>query len=179
MSPCSVGVAFSSFANVYLLNFISTVVPSVFVIVPTGIQTNWLPFVAVSVASSITIPLSTVVASFVTLNPAGTVNIFPFESFNTVFSVSLNILLILSLVNSSATYLFISFSYVPNVDVWFSSASLLFCSACCVFLNIPVLLILFEPKPMHFRRVKKYWTTTQIHYNKKLKICKFIWQKFK
>ena len=86
----SVGVP--SLANVYLFSFISVFVPSAFVIFPTGTQTNWLPAVAPDVASSITIPLSTVVASPVILNPAGKVKIFPFTSFKIVFSVLLNTL---------------------------------------------------------------------------------------
>ena len=85
----SVGVP--SLANVYLFSFISVFVPSSFVIFPTGTQTNWLPAVAVgfpslsTVASSITIPLSTVVASPVTLNPAGITILFPFSSTISVF----------------------------------------------------------------------------------------------
>ena len=75
----------------YLFKFISTVVPSAFVIFPTGTQTNWLPAVAVgfpslsTVASSITIPLSTVVASPVILNPAGITILFSFASTNSIF----------------------------------------------------------------------------------------------
>ena len=82
----SVGIPLES--NAYLFKFIPTVVPSAFVIVPTGIQTNWLPEVAPVVASSITIPLSTVVASSVTLNPAGITILFPFSSCNSVLSVA-------------------------------------------------------------------------------------------
>jgi hypothetical protein len=70
---------------VYLFKFISTVVPSAFVIFPTGTQTNWLPAVAPDVASSITIPLSTVVASPVILNPAGITILFSFASTNSIF----------------------------------------------------------------------------------------------
>ena len=48
-------------SKLYLPNVIVVSVPSAFVIFPTGTQTNWLPAVAPDVASSITIPLSTVV----------------------------------------------------------------------------------------------------------------------
>ena len=102
-SPCAVGTPFVS--KVYLSKFIVVDVPFDFVIVPTGIHTNLLPFVVVSVASSITIPLSTVVALFVSLfdtilNPAGITILFIYESSKVVFSVVLNTTFNLSAVNS-------------------------------------------------------------------------------
>ena len=90
-------MGFPSLSNVYLFKDIVDFVPSSLIISPIGIQTNWLPAVIPDVESSITIPLSTVVALFVVLsdiilNPAGITILFPFLSFNNVFSVEFNTL---------------------------------------------------------------------------------------
>ncbi len=56
-----------------LLNVIVSLFPALsFITSPTGIHTNWLPFVASCVTSSTTIPSVTLASLFTTLNPAGT-----------------------------------------------------------------------------------------------------------